>query len=77
MSEQIAFAPPIISQDFSYLTKFLSYNIFLTEYAKDKVTAKGRPSGIATTTTVMAIIKYDTISGPAFDHLYDASNSDY
>ena len=57
MSEQIAFAPPIISQDLSYLTKFLSYNIFLTEYAKDKVTAKGRPSGIATTTTVMAIIK--------------------
>jgi hypothetical protein len=57
LSEQIAFAPPIISQDLSYLTKFLSYNIFLTEYANDKVTAKGRPSGIATTTTVMAIIK--------------------
>jgi hypothetical protein len=57
LSEQIAFAPPIISQDFNYLTKFLSYNIFLTEYAKDKVTAKGRPSGMATTTTVIEIIK--------------------
>jgi len=57
LSEQIAFAPPIISQDFSYLTKFLSYNFFLTEYAKDKVTAKGRPSGMATTTTVIEIIK--------------------
>ena len=56
MSEQIAFAPPMISQDFSYLTKFLSYNIFLTEYAKDKVTAKGRPSGIATTIMVIPTI---------------------
>jgi len=36
----------------------LSTNIFLTEKAKDKVTARGRPSGIATTTTVRAKIKY-------------------
>ena len=67
MSEQIAFAPPMISQDLSYLTKFLSYNIFLTEYAKDNVTAKGKPSGIATTITVIAIIIYETITGPALE----------
>jgi len=55
-------APPIVSQAAIYLTKFLSSNIFLTEKAKDRVTAKGRPSGIATTTTVTQIMKASTIS---------------
>ena len=35
----------------------LSLSIFFTEKAKDKVTAKGRPSGIATTITVIAKIQ--------------------
>lgn len=47
----------MVSQAYNYLTKFWSFNIFLTEKAKDKVTAKGNPSGIATTTTVIPIIK--------------------
>lgn len=58
LSEQILLAPPIVSQAAIFLTKLLSTNIFLTEKAKDKVTARGRPSGIATTTTVRAKIKY-------------------
>lgn len=51
------FAPPIVSQDCNYLTKFLSSIILFTETAKDKVTAKGNPSGMATTKIVMAIKK--------------------
>jgi hypothetical protein len=35
--------------------------IFLVEYAREIVTAKGRPSGIATTTTVTAKIKASII----------------
>lgn len=58
LSEQMLFAPPIVSQASSFLTKLLSFNIFLIEKAKDKVTANGSPSGIATTTTVKAKIKY-------------------
>lgn len=34
----------------------MSFNILLVEYAKERVTANGNPSGIATTITVMAII---------------------
>lgn len=53
LSEQIQFAPPIVSQADIYLTKLLSNNIFLTENAKERVTAKGSPSGMATTITVI------------------------
>lgn len=58
LSEQMLLAPPIVSQASSFRTKLLSTNIFLTEKARDKVTARGRPSGMATTTTVKANIKY-------------------
>jgi len=34
----------------------LSYSIFFTDYASERVTAKGNPSGIATTSTVTANI---------------------
>jgi len=50
-------APPIVSQAYSYLTKFYSFSIFLTENAKDNVTASGRPSGIAITTIATPMIK--------------------
>jgi hypothetical protein len=51
------FAPPIVSQAYIFLTKFWSRSIFLTENASDKVTESGNPSGIATTTTVIPIIR--------------------
>ena len=57
LSEQIYNAPPIVSDASSLLTKFCSSFIFMTEYASDIVTAKGSPSGTATTTTVIPIIK--------------------
>ena len=63
LSEHIIFAPPIVSQACNLLTKFLSANIFLTEYANESVTASGKPSGIATTTTVIPIINALTNSG--------------
>lgn len=40
-----------------YGYKINKYKITLTEYAKDKVTARGSPSGTATTKTVTPIIK--------------------
>ena len=57
LSEQIVLAPPIVSHAYIFLTRLLSLSIFFTEYAKDSVTAKGNPSGIATTITVIANIK--------------------
>jgi hypothetical protein len=62
LSEQIIFAPPMVSQAAIYLTKLLSTNIFLTEKANDKVTARGSPSGMATTMTVIAKIKNSTMA---------------
>ncbi len=50
-------APPIVSQAYNFLTKLLSFNICFTETAKDKVTERGSPSGMATTMTVIANIK--------------------
>jgi hypothetical protein len=47
---------PIVSAEASFLTKLLSYFIFALAKLKDIVTAKGRPSGMATTTTVIEII---------------------
>lgn len=57
LSEQIIFAPPMVSQAYNFLTKLLSFIIFFTENASVKVTATGRPSGIETTNTVNANIK--------------------
>ena len=39
----------------------------MTENARDNVTARGRPSGIATTMTVIPIIKKFRSSGKSFD----------
>lgn len=68
-------APPMVSQAYILLTKLLSFNIFLTENAKDKVTLKGNPYGIATTITVMPKITKSSIltkSGPVC-HLSSSS----
>ena len=57
LSLQILLTPPIISQDARVFTKFYSSFILLTEKAKVIVTAKGNPSGTATTIIVTPIIK--------------------
>jgi len=57
LSEHIIEAPPIVSHAAIFRTRLLSFNILLVEYASDKVTDNGKPSGIATTTTVIPIIK--------------------
>jgi hypothetical protein len=50
-------APPIVSQAYIFLTRFWSIIIFFTEKARERVTDKGSPSGIATTTTIIPKIK--------------------
>ena len=56
LSVQIVSAPPIDSEEASLRTQFFSLFIFITENAKEIVTARGRPSGIAITITVTAVI---------------------
>ena len=63
LSEQMLLAPPIVSHASIFRTRFSSTSIFFTENARDNVTAKGKPSGIATTITVMARIKKFRSSG--------------
>ena len=62
MSEQIILAPPIVSQAYILLTKLFSLAILSTEKAKLSVTARGNPSGIATTNIAIDIKKYSKIS---------------
>jgi hypothetical protein len=54
LSLQIILTPPIVSQVLISLTRLLSKSIYLIEYARERV--RGSPSGMATTTTVIAII---------------------
>jgi hypothetical protein len=61
LSEQILLAPPIVSQAYIFLTKLLSSSIFFTENASESVTESGSPSGMATTMTVIPIIKKSKI----------------
>lgn len=48
------------SQIWQLVKYFEKSALTLTEYASDKVTANGKPSGTATTRTVTPIIKYLT-----------------
>ena len=57
LSEQMVVAFPIVSQDRSKRTRLLSFNMRVVAKASASVTARGRPSGTATTTTVIATIK--------------------
>jgi hypothetical protein len=57
LSEQMSVALPIVSHAANTRIKLLSFNILRVEYAREMVTAKGRPSGMATTTTVMEVIR--------------------
>lgn len=49
LSQAIVVQQPIVSAALNLLTKLLSFNIRFTEYARAIVTAKGSPSGTATT----------------------------
>lgn len=62
LSEQILLAPPIISQEDNLFTKFWSSSIRPTENERDIITAKGRPSGTATTMITTPTIKYPSQS---------------
>jgi hypothetical protein len=49
-------APPIVSEDASFLTRLLSFFMAALEKLNEMVTARGRPSGMATTITVIEIM---------------------
>lgn len=66
-------APPIVSHAYIFLTRFLSFSIFYVEKARESVTERGSPSGIATTITVIPIIK-NLISSTTFSPLKDSSS---
>ena len=59
LSVAISLAPPMVSLACSFFTRLFSFFIFWTENARAMVTAKGRPSGTATTITVIEIIRKD------------------
>ena len=56
LSEQMWVAPPMVSDEASFLTR--QFYLFILAEANDReiVTASGSPSGIATTMTVMAMM---------------------
>jgi hypothetical protein len=56
LSEQICVAPPIVSADASLRTRFSSFYILALAKLREMVTARGNPSGMATTTTVIEIM---------------------
>ena len=49
LSEQMVVALPMVSQAAKWRIKLLSASIFMVEYAREMVTARGSPSGTATT----------------------------
>ena len=56
MSVRIVVAPPIVSHAPRYRTRLLSSSIRRTLKANASVTARGKPSGTATTTTVTPVM---------------------
>lgn len=57
LSEQIAVALPIVSHARRTLTRLFSFNIFVVAKARASVTARGKPSGTATTMMVTATMR--------------------
>ena len=57
LSEQMVVAFPMVSQDRRRRTRLLSFNMRVVANANARVTASGRPSGTATTMTVMATMR--------------------
>ena len=56
LSEQMWVAPPMVSEEANFLTRLLSFFMAALEKLSEMVTARGRPSGIATTITVIEIM---------------------
>ena len=56
LSEQMCVAPPMVSEEANFLTRLFSFFIAALEKLSDMVTARGRPSGIATTITVIEMM---------------------
>lgn len=63
LSEQIWVAPPMVSEEAIFLTRLLSFCILALEKLSEIVTASGRPSGMATTTTVIPMMMASRSSG--------------
>ena len=62
LSEQIVFAPPIVSHAERWRTRLLSFIIFFTEYASAIVTESGRPSGMASTRMATPVMNACTMN---------------
>mmetsp|Transcript_15972 Transcript_15972/g.26936 ORF Transcript_15972/g.26936 Transcript_15972/m.26936 type:complete len:202 (+) Transcript_15972:2344-2949(+) len=56
LSEQMWVALPMVSEEASFRTRLFSFLILALEKLREIVTARGSPSGMATTTTVMAMM---------------------
>jgi hypothetical protein len=56
LSEQICVTAPIVSAEANFRTKLPAFYNLALEKLREMVTANGRPSGIATTITVIAMI---------------------
>lgn len=56
LSEQMWVAPPMVSEEANFLTRLLSFFMAALEKLNEMVTARGRPSGMATTITVIEIM---------------------
>ena len=62
LSVQISLAFPIVSEACNFLTRLCYLAIAPTEKASEMVTARGSPSGTATTTTVRPMMKASSTS---------------
>jgi hypothetical protein len=63
----MAVALPIVSQARRILTRLFSFSIFVVAKASASVTAKGRPSGTATTIMVTATMRISMNADPFCD----------
>mmetsp|Transcript_4290 Transcript_4290/g.13725 ORF Transcript_4290/g.13725 Transcript_4290/m.13725 type:complete len:405 (-) Transcript_4290:1425-2639(-) len=72
LSEQMAVALPITSHLSRWRTKLLSFIMRCSEYMREMVTARGRPSGMATTAMVMPVM---TASRRKEYHFWSSSSS--
>jgi len=56
LSEQMWVAPPMVSEEANFLTRLFNFFMAALEKEREIVTARGRPSGIATTITVIEMM---------------------
>ena len=68
LSVQMVVAQPMVSAALSLLTRLLSLSIRFTEYARAIVTARGNPSGTATT-CICIFIRHHSAKREVLVHL--------